>query len=347
MSKQYLFNIASGTLIAGPVDFDIFTPHKSGKMILFCKAGGEISSTHLDILKDSTRMFYIRSLDKNLYVDYTSSRLESIISDRHIRVTDKANILHQVGKRFVKKMLDDPKYEGVVKESAEIVDHYVDMVLQSPDAANELFALSSYDSYTYSHSVNVSTLNLLIADKYYNGDKEKLWELGMAGLMHDVGKTQVDQAVLFKAGKLTDEEFKEVKRHAEFSYEILKGHNYSDAICQAGRNHHERWIGGGYPDNLKGPEIHIFARITAVADVYDALTSKRVYKEEKHHMDSLKIMVNSTGHFDPDIFSILLDIVLQNDKLINEFKEAHFKTHAPTGDNWKAALLKAKKPGVI
>lgn len=297
----------------------------------------------MSILKDSSRLFYIRSVDKNLYVDYTSSRLETIISDGDIRVSDKATILHQVGKRFVRKMLDDPQYEGVVKESAEIVDHYVDLVLQSPDAANELFALSSYDSYTYSHSVNVSTLNLLIGDKYYNGDKEKMWELGMAGLMHDVGKTLVDQDVLFKAGKLTDEEFAEVKKHASYSYDILREHNYSDAICVAGRNHHERWIGGGYPDNLKGPEIHIYARITAVADVYDALTSKRVYKDERPHMESLKIMVNSTGHFDPDIFSILLDIVLQNDKLIMEFKDAHLKTHLPSGDSWKSAIKKAKK----
>ena len=343
LSKQYLFNIASGTLVPGPIDFDIFTPHTSGKMILFCKAGGEISDTHMAILKDATRLFYIRSTDKTLYVDYTSARLESIISAKDVRIRDKATILHQVGKRFVRKMLDNPTYEGVVKESAEVVDHYVDLVLQAPDAANELFALSSYDSYTYSHSVNVSTLNLLLGEKYFNGDKDKLWELGMAGLMHDVGKTMVDQDVLFKPGKLTEEEFLEVKKHPEFSDQILRGHSYADAICKAGRNHHEKWIGGGYPDNLKGTEIHIYARITAVADVYDALTSKRVYKEERPHMESLKIMVNSKGHFDPDIFAILLDIVLKNDKLIMEFKEAHLKTHIPaTGQSWKKALNKVK-----
>jgi HD-GYP domain-containing protein (c-di-GMP phosphodiesterase class II) len=323
MDKQYLCGISPKTIELGPISFDLFTPSPRGGMMLFCRAGFEIVDRHKAILDRLDRPFYIKSGDKEAYADYAFDRLETIISDPRIRVKDKAEVLHQVGLRSVKQLMASPEEKKVIKQSEKVVTNYVNLILSSPDAASNLFALSSLDAYTYSHSINVSTLNMLIGEYLFPHDHMKLWELGMAGLLHDIGKTKVDQNILFKRGKLTNREFSEMKKHVLFSYELINEHKYNKDIQEAGKYHHERFEGGGYPDNLRGDEINLFARLTGVNDVYDAITSKRVYKDKKPHIEALEEMALDIGHFDPELYDILLKVVLRNDELVMKFKQEH------------------------
>ncbi|NLL51521.1 MAG: HD-GYP domain-containing protein, partial [Peptococcaceae bacterium] len=134
----------------------------------------------------------------------------------------------------------------------------------------------------------------------------KLLELGMGVIMHDVGKVSLPKEILNKPGRLSTEELEEVKQHPFLGYDVIrKNHDFSINSAHVALQHHERWTGGGYPRGLKGKEIHEFGRITAVADVYDALISKRPYRQAQEPYQAYEYIYSQAGHhFDPDVVRI-------------------------------------------
>ncbi len=131
---------------------------------------------------------------------------------------------------------------------------------------------------------------------------EEAGAIGKAAIAHDLGKIGVSDAVLGKPGKLTPEEFEVIKTHAEIGERVLAGSPLFELERQCARHHHERWDGSGYPDGLAGDRIPLVARITSVADVFDALTSKRPYKDAWPSDQALEYLEEHSGtHFDPDI----------------------------------------------
>jgi len=153
------------------------------------------------------------------------------------------------------------------------------------------------------------------ATKYYPLTPEEIRDISSASAMHDIGKIAISDTILLKPGKLTDEEFEIMKTHTLRGCDILeslnytqdqKYYNYCYEIC---RHHHERWDGNGYPDGLKGDEISIWAQATSIADVYDALTSKRVYKDAYTHEQAMDMILKGTcGVFNPKLLECLVEI---------------------------------------
>ncbi len=162
-----------------------------------------------------------------------------------------------------------------VEESSQNI---VESILRNRDALISLCQIKGYDEYTYTHSVNVSVLTTAVAYSLgYNRDR--LLQVGVGGLLHDVGKMRVPESILNKPGKYTEWEFNVMKKHPEYGIDILKDKkSVSDFSRALVIQHHERYNGKGYPFHLKGQEIHEIGLIGAVADVYDALTSNRVYR---------------------------------------------------------------------
>lgn len=147
-----------------------------------------------------------------------------------------------------------------------------------------------YDEYTYTHSINVAIYAMLIG-KWMKLGQEDIQNLVIAGLLHDVGKIKIPYKVLNKTGKLTDAEFALIRKHPEMGYDILlEQRAASEDICQAVLLHHERMDGSGYPYHIKGEEICLYARIVAVADVYDAITTNRVYKNKRTPFEAFEII---------------------------------------------------------
>ena len=312
-------SIVPSSIELGPISFNLYASSPSSKLVLFCRSGFEITKRHLDALSDSNRTFHVSTKDATQYLDYAYERLERFVRDPAVKVSDKAKIVHGVGKRIVQQLLEEPRSGKVIIKSGRFIENHIDLIMASPRVVNHLFALSSTDSYTFSHSINVCTLCLLMGEKILGRKREDLWNLGMGGLLHDIGKTKVDQKILFKSSPLTDEEMDEMRSHAVNSYEIIKEHGLPEPILLTGLSHHERYDGSGYPDGLAGDGIHICARIAAVADVYDAITSDRVYKKMCSHIDALNEIAACLHQFDEDIFDSLLDVVLHNNKLIRDF----------------------------
>ena len=168
-----------------------------------------------------------------------------------------------------------------------------------------------HDSYTFSHSVNVAVLATMLGN-LCGYSKSKLQVITLGGLLHDIGKLAVPTPILNKTSSLTADEFKIIRRHPSEGRKILKELNSPNASILAiiAAQHHEHLDGSGYPNHIRGKSIHPYSRITAIADVYDALTSARSYKRAyKPNVVYQMMMHNSPGHFDMDRLRLFFDNV--------------------------------------
>lgn len=177
-----------------------------------------------------------------------------------------------------------------------------DSITRNPGALISLARLKTADDYTYMHSVAVAALMMALA-RHLGMSEAAVHIAGTAGLMHDLGKAKMPLEVLNKPGKLTDEEFAIMRAHPVHSHAMLKDSGLHPQALDACLHHHEKMDGTGYPSRLKGEQISVLARMTAVCDVYDAITSNRPYKNGWDPSESLRRMAEwSKDHFDARIF---------------------------------------------
>ncbi len=171
------------------------------------------------------------------------------------------------------------------------------------------YTVEAKDPYTRGHSDRVSEYSVLIG-KYLGLSEEDLHTLKVGGLFHDVGKIGIPDAILLKPGKLTNDEYSEIKNHPAIGVHILSNAKIFAEIIPIVKHHHERYDGFGYPSNLKGEDIPYFARIAAVADTFDAMTSRRTYRDSLG-LDIVKDEINKNKgiQFDPQIADIFLNIL--------------------------------------
>jgi HD-GYP domain-containing protein (c-di-GMP phosphodiesterase class II) len=192
-------------------------------------------------------------------------------------------------------------------DAGELVEEISSSVLRNPGALISLARLKTADDYTYMHSVAVCALMVALARQLELSEQE-VREAGMAGLMHDLGKAVMPMAVLNKPGKLTDDEFRVIKSHPVEGHRLLvEGKTASAIVLDVCLHHHEKVDGSGYPDRLTGDEISLFAKMGAVCDVYDAITSNRPYKAGWDPAESIRKMTEwSKGHFDEHVFQAFI-----------------------------------------
>ena len=170
------------------------------------------------------------------------------------------------------------------------------------------FALDAKDQYTHGHSLRVTLYSLVLA-KEMNLSDAMLEEIETAGLLHDIGKVGIPQSILCKPGKLTEEEFEIMKTHPEQGEKIVKKIKKLNIISDWLKTHHERWDGKGYPLGLSGTDIPVSARIIALADTYDAMTSTRSYRQALSHETAIAEIERCAGtQFDPEFATLFIQI---------------------------------------
>jgi len=187
--------------------------------------------------------------------------------------------------------------------ATKLVEEIADSVTRNPGALISLARLKTADDYTYMHSVAVCALMIALG-RQLKLDEELIRKLGIAGLLHDLGKAMMPMEVLNKPGKLSDDEFRIMKSHPEEGCKLLQdSHGIDDITFDVVLHHHEKTDGSGYPKGLKDKEISLYAKMGAVCDVYDAITSNRPYKAGWCPAESLRRMAEwANGHFDPTVF---------------------------------------------
>jgi HD-GYP domain-containing protein (c-di-GMP phosphodiesterase class II) len=193
------------------------------------------------------------------------------------------------------KVLDMDRCVSVVEEIAT-------SVMQSPNALMSVVRLKLADEYTYLHSVAVCALMVALG-RTLGMDETACREAGLGGFLHDIGKAFIPHEILNKPGKLTEEEFAIVRKHPELGYKYLsQDPNVPDYARDVCLHHHEKIDGNGYPKGLRGGAISLYARMAAICDVYDALTSERRYKHAWDPAETISTMAAWTGHFDRAMF---------------------------------------------
>lgn len=171
--------------------------------------------------------------------------------------------------------------------------------INSTDAiAVDISALKTSDEYTFKHSVDVATMSMILA-KQQGLSQKQIYEIGVAGLLHDIGKTKISLDILNKPARLTDEEFAVMKQHPVFGYRMIKDRDeFSNEICMAVLQHHEKMNSKGYPIGFPSDKITQYARILTIADIYDALVTERPYKSAFSQRDAVEMIMSMTGELD-------------------------------------------------
>ncbi|MFW5980370.1 MAG: HD-GYP domain-containing protein, partial [Halanaerobiales bacterium] len=193
------------------------------------------------------------------------------------------------------------KLETYSKEIKDIQERFARELISSI-----LNIVDIYDEYTSGHSENVAELSSAIAEKL-NCSREVIKNTYWAGMVHDIGKLLIPLDILNKESTLTEKEFEKIKKHPEWGYQALNKTGSFEKIAEYILYHHERWDGGGYPRGLKGKEIPLVSRILALADAWDAMRSRRAYRDPLSETQAIQEIRDNTGsQFDPEIASVFL-----------------------------------------
>ncbi len=229
---------------------------------------------------------------------------------RRARITevDRAQETVQKSKEAVTAMFGEARMGQAIKVEAvePLVDEIAASVARDPSAMIKVTRLKHKNEYTYLHSVAVCALMINLA-RHLRLPKEDLRVVGMAGLLHDIGKMSIPEEVLDKPGRLNDDEVVIVRSHPQKGYEILIDSPEVSAVAlDVCLHHHERVDGKGYPFGLSAKQLSLHARMGAICDVYDAITSNRPYKRAWSANDALARMLSSEGHFDPGLLDAFI-----------------------------------------
>lgn len=310
--KQKRYKLIDKRLITegSQIDFDLFLPNAAkSAMSLFLQSDSAVDGNAKVKLRE-IEMLYVNEEEEGLYQAYVERHIQNIAKNVDIPTEQKARFVYEKATETIDAMFKNPESLENVQNVQPIVCNFIDIILHDNSAVESLMHITAHDYYTHTHSINVSIYALSLGSFLGISGKD-LEVLGMAAILHDLGKSKVDYKIINKNGKLTDEEFDQMKKHPVFGHEIALKLGISDERILSGiRHHHEKIEGGGYPDNLKGDQISHFAHIIGVCDVFDALSTKRTYKDPMSSFESLLLMKQQMkGHLDMGIVDAFIKML--------------------------------------
>jgi len=244
-------------------------------------------------------------------IELVTEEFRETIQNTKIPPKTKAKAVYNYSIRMMNTVLEEPTGENIL-HGKKLIAETVDFILDDDDTSHYLTKITSHDYYTYTHSVNVGMLAVLLAKSAFRGTlaTHNMRELGAGFFLHDLGKCDVPLTLLNKPDILSPEEWKIMREHPLRGNRLLSANNaLSKETGIVVMQHHEREDGSGYPYGLRGEEIHVYGRICAISDVYDALTSTRAYKKKLPSMQALKVMKDEmVNHFNHDLFNIFVSL---------------------------------------
>lgn len=309
MDALKYFKIRVGTILPNrAIPFDLYVQINT-KMIHYVRGGESLSKEKIAKL-DRADVFYIREDQRQLYKNFIFGQL----NEEGLEPGVKAAILRESSMTLAEEIFEQPDVEKALNDSRELITQFIDFMEKEPEGMANLISLSSHDFYTYNHSLDVGIYSLGLG-QVAGYTKEDLIELGRGALFHDIGKRNVPVDIICKQGPLTDVEWAQMQKHPQFGLKILNEYGVSEAMKACCFEHHESFLGNGYPQQLNGPDIHPMARIVAITDTYDALTTKRSYNEPKTPIDALEFMKNKlSGRYDPDLLEAMYSVLFKMQK---------------------------------
>jgi HD-GYP domain-containing protein (c-di-GMP phosphodiesterase class II) len=263
---------------AKDLDFDLYIQY-GGRSFAELYRGRSYPLTGADLEKlraDGVDHLYIRWDDKDSYRTFLKKH---VLSDKCMPVAARTRALREVTRVAFEDALRRNNCEKMVHVAGDFGRDLAGMLADETPAFQELFKALDHDYYTFTHACNVSTYCALIAVRSGKCDVVELAEIAAGGILHDIGKRHIPVHILNKSRGLTDQEWELMRQHPITGYkELASRGDLSEGQLMMVRQHHERLDGSGYPDGVKGDKIHPWGKICAVADVFDALSSRRPYR---------------------------------------------------------------------
>jgi putative nucleotidyltransferase with HDIG domain len=218
--------------------------------------------------------------------------------------TQRARHIHTEANRIIKTLMTDVRLGAQIEvdRMEPLLENMMDSIFRNQNALLPLVGLKRHDNYTFEHSVSVCALMVTFA-REMDLPRQTIKEIALGALLHDVGKSMVPDAILNKPGSLTAAEFAQMQEHVVFSIQILKETpGITAAAMQVAAQHHERYDGSGYPHRMKGEALSLYGQMSSIVDVYDAISSDRVYHKGMQPSGALKKLLEwSNHHFEPKL----------------------------------------------
>ena len=288
-TNEPYFKISIYSLIPeSTMPFSVYRKDENQYTLIVEKA--DIFPKHLTSIIRDLEEIYIRTLDKPNYYIYLEKALGMITQDSHIPLNERSKLIYDTSSRIINELFAKPESKEAIARSKSLVDSTINLILSDEGSIKSMMAIGSHDYYTYTHSVDVAVFSIGFAN-YLKFSYHDISNIGNAAMMHDIGKSKIPNEIINKEGKLSDDEFTIMKKHPVYSYEILQYHGeHNDDILRPARNHHEKARGNGYPDQLTASQMHTFAKMVAISDIFSALTTQRSYKQAFTSFEALHLM---------------------------------------------------------
>jgi putative nucleotidyltransferase with HDIG domain len=247
-------------------------------------------STECFFVDENIAKLYIKSEDKNQYYGYLQKHISEFLDSDKINIDIKASLIKEIASETMNDLFQsDVNCENLLKIDS-VVNNSISLILNDKNAMYSMLKVTSYDYYTYTHCIDVATYAIGFGS-FLNLTKEELELLGKAAMLHDLGKKNIPHEIITKNGPLTQKEFEIVKQHPSLSVKILKDNNEKNSrLLSLIEQHHEKCDGTGYPKGLKENQIDYLTKIITVCDIFNALTTRRTYKEKMSSFHTFKIM---------------------------------------------------------
>lgn len=283
-------------------EFDLYIKHHD-RFVKLASRTLALSAEQRHALKSEPHpQIYIEGSDETLYYTFMRDNIVSIAANDQIPLQEKSQLIYATATTIVDTLLQSPESKEGVRKTKGVAHLLLDQVASDHKAYLALIQVSSHDYYTYTHCINVSVYSLGLGARL-GLSKNALKELGEAAILHDLGKAKIDSEIINKQGPLSDEEFEVIKRHPRLGHTLLGDQGETNsAILEGILHHHEKQDGTGYPDGLVASELSEYAQIITVADIFDALTTRRSYKPALTSFQALKMMKEKMqGYMQPQM----------------------------------------------
>ncbi len=275
----------------------------------FCRKGQAMDSVLAAMDERLLAKFYIRRQALQSYYADMEASLSGLLEDPQVSVGQKSQVLHRCANNVLKDVYDDPRSGENLARTKDITENIIKFTMGSEGSVPGLLRLSSHDYYTFTHCVNVSVFGVGLMERIDSLSRDDLYDFALGCILHDVGKTEVADAILNKPGRLTDEEFEVIKSHPMEGYALMED-KLPPIALDVILHHHEKFDGSGYPHGLDEKNISDYSRVAAIADVYDALTTNRPYADARDPFKALTLMKQKmVGHFEQQKFMSFVEFL--------------------------------------
>jgi len=304
-----LFSIHPQTLrIEDTISFTVYYKSPENDFKIFCSPGDIYTSNkHGEIFDKTIQTLFVNKEDSNKYYQYVLTNLDIILLDPFIIDTSRNFVVYNFLAFLTQTTFENPDNKNL-KEYKTAIDIICSFIQKGKLNLKNLIHMTSSGFQVYNHMLNVGIYGLALAKEIITDIDTNINEIAFAYFLHDIGKSTIPYSITNKKGPLSDEEWNIMKKHPEEGCRILQKSGFlTKTVETIIIQHHERHNGSGYPNKVKGDQIHLFSKICSIADAFEALTSNRPYRYAESSFNALaKIKKEMNKEFDPEFLGVFI-----------------------------------------